>query len=423
MSLIITSEQEIKEYYASTDLSQSELKKLLKGIREFTKERESIDDKPHIIIGKAVDMILTGPKGEYEESFYVSKLEKKPTESVEKVVNFVYTNLLAEYDEYVAANMEVIQPQVADNGDFVVVNNDEIFDEDNEPASTIMTFAEYVGELNDHEGLILQGCNEIAYYTNRGAESRIKGILEPGAEYFKDLSNSFGKQVIDSSTDNTIQAIVMSLRTNPRTSKYFDREAISRLGDNVTVIYQMPIYFEYKGVACKALLDILVVVRDETGKVIHLEPVDLKTMNGDTITFPNNAISFRYDIQGAWYRLAISKYYGFDLESEVIAPFKFIVESSTIQGKPLMYEVSNELAKIGKEGRKPLCLVETNAPSFEVKTTFIKPAIKGYDELIDLYLFHEENGWDLDKEIIEADNAGKSSLLFNWEGIVSQVEE
>ena len=100
-------------------------------------------------------------------------------------------------------------------------------------------------------------------------------------------------------------SITESLRTNPVTKSFFDRETYSKLED-IDVYYQLPIYFEYRGIACKALLDMLFVFKDIDGKVLSVLLVDLKTMAGLTINFGITSFkSFRYDIQAAWYTEAL----------------------------------------------------------------------------------------------------------------------
>lgn len=419
MSLIITSNEEIEAYYASSDLSQSELKKLLKGISNFKESSENIDDKPNIIIGKAVDMILTGNKDEFENTFYVSNIEKMPSEAIVGIIRRVYGMLEEDYDQYVAKQLTVNDPVVVTEENNLVVDNDSIFETPVTPAEAIMPFSMFAKQLLNNEDYIIAACEEVNYQARWGREAKLKAIIEPGAEYFADLCKAYGKKVIDSTTNNTIQSIVMSLRTNSRTAKYFDRK-LFEAHENVTFIYQLPIHFEYRCINCKALLDLVVVVRDEEGRIILVEGIDLKTMHGNTYDFLNNIKSFRYDIQGAWYSLALTHEYALHNTPEKLAPFKFIVESTTFQGKPLVYTLDKTLLKIGKEGRPAFSYIDMAFVGEENKDVIVvSKAILGYDNLIDLYIFHEENGWDLEQEIIESDN-NNTPLIVDWNGFVSQ---
>lgn len=419
MSLIITPQSEIEAYYASEAVSQSDLKNLLKGITK--PERANIDDKPYIIIGKAVDMLLTGEANEFANTFYVSKLEKTPSDAVMGIIKRVFDMLEEDYQKYIVENTIVNGVQIITEDDHIVVDNDTL---DATPAEqgSIMNFGQFAKELHNNEEYIIAACEEVSYQPRWGRDAKLKAIIEPGADYFIDLCNAFGKKVIDSTTHATIQNIVMSLRTNPRTSKYFDRNLQQGL-ENVTFIYQMPIYFEYRGLQCKALLDLVVVVRDENGRITLVESFDLKTMNGNTYDFINSVKSYRYDIQGAWYSLALTCEYALQGNSDLLSPFRFIVESTTNPGKPLVYTLSDSLLTIGKSGREPLKFINTDFVGQGAKEEFVvHNKIKGYDDLIDIYLYHEENGWDLEREIIESIN-NDTPLVLDWNGLVETETE
>lgn len=250
--------------------------------------------------------------------------------------------------------------------------------------------------------------------------------MEVGSEYFEDLKLSFGKQILTATQRILIDEIVGSLRKNPRTSKYFDRSQLA-LMTNIDVYYQLPIYFEYKGIQCKALLDLLIVIKDETGKVVALEPFDLKTMSGNTINFLSNLKSFRYDIQAAWYTEALTNEdssfvnnSGYDLSNVIVKPFTFIVESSTVPGKPLLYKVSEQLLSIGKNGRTPVFINdlgelfnEQSSNELYQPITVVRE-IRGFDSLIEEYLYYQETEWKEEKVVAENDGV----LKIGWDGIM-----
>ena len=99
MGIIITPQAEIDAYFESSALSQSSLKLLLKGYHAFVENRDSDEDekgeKSHLIIGSAVDLLLTGEEGEFQKQYYVSTLEKKPS-STEKSALFLKSRLIAQ---------------------------------------------------------------------------------------------------------------------------------------------------------------------------------------------------------------------------------------------------------------------------------------------------------------------------------------
>ena len=392
MAIKVTPQIDIDKYFESEALSQSVLKSLLGGYDKFLsnlKEESELyyEEKGHFLIGSAVDCILTGHEEEFAKQYYVSQIEKKPSDVEMSIIKMAFDDIVNNYDD----NSWFDRP------------------------------------INQFPGAIKASIEEHNWQPRWGEETRINKIMEVGSEYFEDLKLSFGKQILTVTQRILIDEIVGSLRKNPRTSKYFDRSQLA-LMTNIDVYYQLPIYFEYKGIQCKALLDLLIVIKDETGKVVALEPFDLKTMSGNTINFLSNLKSFRYDIQAAWYTEALTNENssfvvnsGYDLSNVIVKPFTFIVESSTIPGKPLLYKVSEQLLSIGKNGRTPVYINDlgelfNNEP---VKDDVYQPItvireIRGFDSLIDEYIYYQNTEWKEEKVIAENDGV----LKIGWDGIM-----
>lgn len=373
MGVIVTPQVEIDKYFDSDALSQSQLKKLILGIDAFVnnkKEEKELfyEEKGHFIIGSAVDTLLTGEEGEFEKQYYVSNLEKKPSDVEMSIIRMVF-------DEVKHVKVD---------------------------------------ELDKYPGSISNAIEFHNWQANWKIETKIAKIITIGNEYFEDLKAGLGKQILTSTENKLIQDIVFSLKSNRRTSLFFDRKSYEK-SDNITIYYQLPIYFYYKNVYCKALLDILVIMKDNNGNIISVQPIDLKTMNGSTLRFLNNLKSFRYDIQAAWYTEALkaidsSFIHNLSiLEEGVIKPFLFIVESNSYPGQPLIYQIDEEIMKIGKFGKKDL-LIKT--PNYEYPEV-IKHGHKGFDELIEMYIYQEFNDWKEEKII--TDNPGVFKL--GWNGI------
>ena len=389
MSVIVASKEEVQEYYESSALSQSKLKKLLGDLNSFHKEEDSSAE--HFVIGSAVDCILTNSREAFEAEYYISEVEKLPSEAVMNILQSVHEDLLQDYAEH----SEVIQGQ-------------------DEPLP-VTPFVEFVGDLKDHPSYILDACEKAEWQSRWGADAKLKNIIEPGTEYFRDLCKAFGKRVISKSQANIIDAVVTSLQNNPRTVGFFDRVSFENL-PNITIYYQFPIYFEYKGVKCKALLDMVIVERDIEGRIISVTGIDLKTMNGNTYYFPSSIRARRYDIQAAWYVLALHHHFAIPEGSNVIKPFQFVVESTTYQGKPLNYTVAESLLYLGRYGRRAISLHETDMFNGDpMASAIIQPQILGFEQLLDLYIFHSENGFNEEREIQEA---GLTPLVVSWDGIV-----
>lgn len=396
MGVFVTPQSEIDAYYASEALGQSKAKKLLQGLPAFTAEEDDLSDKVFIKIGKGVDMLLTGEEGEFEANFHISKVEKAPSDAIIGIIQHVVERVKEDYNEYLLTIPVKDAVQVVDGGDHVVVENDTLEEIE------ITPFNVFAGELHNWETYVLEGCANVNYQPRWGADAKFKAIVEPGSEYFKDLCNSEGKIIIDANTNNIIDNVVSSLKTHPRTAKYFNKEGQAEFGDNMDFYYQLPIYFMYNGVECKALLDFVVVIKDASGDILQVQPIDLKTMFGNTFDFPDSIKARRYDIQAAWYTEAVYAHFCLDREdTSLVAPFRFIVESTTKQGKPLIFELDREYlyeARVGKQV----------SPSYY---------IPGMDDLIAKFNYHTENGWELEQEIQEADEKGEF-LKVNWNGIV-----
>ena len=392
MAIITATKQEVLEYYESDRLSQSHLKLLLKGVDSFLnnqkdeKELLYYEEKEHFIIGSGVDCILTGEENQFEEDYYISQIEEKPSETIVSIVNQVFDLITEMYNDGQAA---MTLPSTLIVLDFYNSIEDSIINQ-----------------------IILNACNSHKYSSNWNDTTRVNKIKEKGGLYLEDLCKAYGKQVLSREENTTIQEIVISLRTNSRTQQYFGRDRAERLSESVTIYYQLPIYFEYRGIECKALLDMVMV--DNDSKLII--PIDLKTMAGGNLKFLESLRKFRYDIQGVWYTKALE----FKFNGYTIQPFQFIVESTTYVGKPLIYKLSDSLLRIGLDGRPIFKLVDTdlfNAESLKdnvLADMILVKEIKGVNQLTDEYLWYEENGWE--EERIVAENNGV--LTIDWNDII-----
>ncbi len=385
----VTPQEKIDEYFNSDALSQSLLKKLLGGIGAYKSAQEEektlyYEEKGHFLIGSAVDMLLTGEEGQFEKTYYVSDITKKPSDTEMSIINWVFDDVLKIIED------EKVTNKIFNLEDKVTINN-----------------------LIDYPGSLEAAIGEHDWYGGKPGEKRITGLIERCTDYFEDLKKGVGKQILTAPDKKLIDDIVFSLKSNPRTEKFFNRKQIERT-ENITVYYQLPIYFYYRNIYCKALLDLLVVITDNEGNITSVQPFDLKTMNGSTLKFMSSLKSFGYHIQAAWYVEALlSVHSNFELENKITAsflkPFTFIVESNSFPGQPLLYEVDEEIMHIGKYGKKDL-LVKTPAHDYE---QLVSKGTKGFDELIDTYIYQTDNDWKEEKVI--TDNNGV--LKIGWNGI------
>lgn len=354
--LIIGSSTQVQEYREAEGINQSELKLLKDGVNKYIeaklkeqKRSENGEETPqHFKIGDCVDLALLGEEGALEQAIHVSTGFTKISDAIKKIVKDTFNQVGAENPEGVV-----------------------------------------MGLLEEHEEILERAIEISGWYANLKMPTRVDKVLKEGSMYFEDLKVAQGKKYILSQEEyNQIQIIVNSLKTNPRTSKYFDREEIQK-AKNVKIYYQLPIYFKKEGALCKALFDLVVVFLDKKGDADKILPLDLKTMHDYPTEFQASFDAFRYDIQASFYSdglqnptVKLPKDFPTITEDTQFEPFTFIVESSTKPGKPLLFEAGSKCLARGRDGYK-------NKP--------------GYLALLKEYLYQLENGFQEDSYITRLD--------------------
>lgn len=154
------------------------------------------------------------------------------------------------------------------------------------------------------------------------------------------------------------------------------------------IMHQVAIYFTYKGVECKALLDGILI--DHRGRTI--QPFDLKTTGKSVYDFQDSFLYWGYYRQGAFYERAL-----YSKQSPIkdllksgykMLDFIFIVvESSKDSLNPaIIYRTTEKDRYCGINGG-------------HVRGKFYK----GIDNLLDDYLFYTKNDlWDLPKDLLDS---------------------
>ena len=358
----------VEDYYINPAISQSQLKLLLgpdPSIFNTIQEPDLyFEEKKHFIIGNGVDMQLTRPIEEFNQKFHISNLQNKPSDTIKSIVNQVY-DLVKEEVGSLAGK----------------------------------------GLLRDHTSKIIDSCNDHNYQPNWKTETRIAKVVEAW-EYWEDLKAAEGKVVLSQEENDLISQIVMSIRTNPTTSKYFETSK------DVEILDQLAIYFSYCGIDCKALLDRVIV--DHKNKTI--QPIDFKTMGDQTIYFPKSLRQRRYDIQAAFYTEALKSKK--EYETYKILPFKFIVESTINPGNPLVFTCSQELLRIGQFGAPKTYLygkiVSEGYDHMSEYKSMVTLEIKGFHQLIEDYKWYMENEFEKNKKIVES----QGEFQLDWNGII-----
>ena len=340
---------DLKVYQESPALGQSKLKTLLIHPINFTQEVEQklyYEEKESFTIGSAVDCIMTRGDIQFEKEYYVSELQEKPSDTIKSIIQMTFDSV------------EV-------------------------PAAQIAPMAEFQAD-------ILKACIAHDYQRNYKEQTKIDKILEYQS-YWNELCLAKGKILLSKDEKTVIDAIVMSLVTNPVTADWFVSQPYN------SILRQEALFFTINGVECKALLDMIYINhRDKT-----ITPIDIKTTVMYTTDFPKAVRRYRYDIQAAWYTEACMQSYAAIYPDYTIKPFVFIVESTTLQGTPLVYTCSSELLQIGKSGRAKKVLADG---------TLLSYAIVGYMELLSDYQFYTIQGFTKKREVIE----NESNFILDW---------
>ena len=176
-------ERRLEDYYNSPRLSQSKLKLLLSGVKAFTEVKEPelfFEEKQHFILGSAVDCLVTRGTEQFEQEFYISRLENKPSDTVKSIIN-------------------------------------EVFYKANITPEQIGLFAP---NFIDYRDLILESCDSHNYQLNWKNETRVNKILE-NYEYWNELVESNGKIILTTEDESLINKIMLNFLQNDNTKYYF----------------------------------------------------------------------------------------------------------------------------------------------------------------------------------------------------------
>ena len=376
--IVYGNKEEIEDYFADPSINQSYLKQLIKGVEHLEEKEEVLyfKEKGHFVIGGAVDVFVTQGNTNFDEQYHVAT-DKKPSDTIMSIVRMIFDGEITDGE-----------------------------------ATTL--------ELNDFGQEILESVAYHKYQPRWKEETILKNIIETGSEYFEELKEAHGKNILSPLEKDITDHILMSWRSSKYTAPYFQDSL------EVDIYYQVPIYFDYEGVPCKVLLDI---VRVNT-LLKTIEPVDLKTLGGFTSTFPYSVKSFGYNFQASFYTEGLKAFIQgrgkcdklsviTDIEKYTVQSFKFIVETThTVTnkltsetrfytGRPLVYRLSEEQMELGKYGN-PEMYVPTHSKASN-KAELARPVkpikykeILGFTQALDLYKWHLENGFEEDKNIVES---------------------
>lgn len=211
------------------------------------------------------------------------------------------------------------------------------------------------------------------------------------------LSNQ-EKTPISPDVEAKAQALAVLVKNHPYSMEWFgDPE------EGTQILYQYPVYFpipssiigndkiELEG---KALLDIV--------KINHKEktvlPIDFKTIGSPVKYFMGNYFKYKYYYQDEWYWFALDNAFGTNTEDSYnVHDMSFLVASSE-SSYPVLYHINKT------DAERDIIWEGGIINGYR---------IRGIVQLIRDYVWHLENGFEIDREI--AENGGKLTIPFTLE--------
>jgi hypothetical protein len=153
--------------------------------------------------------------------------------------------------------------------------------------------------------------------------------------YVKESLLARGKIILTPETLELALHCADVLKTHDFTKQYFTES------EDIEIIYQAVIVFKFKGVICKAKLDLIVV--DHQNKIIH--PFDIKTGAKLPSKFQESFYEYKYYLQVISYLLAIQYITEStsDFKDYKIDTFKFLYVSKKLPDVPVVFEVPEKL--------------------------------------------------------------------------------
>lgn len=235
---------------------------------------------------------------------------------------------------------------------------------------------------------------ETAYWKS-GYKMPLKWVINrfwttpEAVEYYQAMGDSKGKTVLSRDEYESVEKAKELILVSPFAFNYFVKHLVWE-----ELMHQVPIYFNYKGFECKALLDGIKI--DHKNKIIH--PFDLKTTGKSVLHFEESFLQYGYYRQCAMYELALysdaSPVKNLLEEGYKMDDFVFIVvETKLSSATPAMiYTTTANTRKAGVQGG-----------------WYKGQYYRGIDELLDELAWHQStNNWTYPKRVFE--NKGRIEI-------------
>lgn len=366
-------QETIDTYFSNKEsISNTLLKSFVNGYNYYLLTKREMEEgrisskyydepKDHFLIGSAVDMKLTHEDSDFNKNYYISTLSEKPSDTEISIIKHVYDNRIRQI-----------------------------------PLGQGITPVT-MGNLLDHVQLLEIAFQFHNYQPRYGFDAKKKAFDNIKiTTYWNELLASANRQILTLEDMILINSLVNFFKMSSFTSFLFNQ-----FRNDIDIFYQVPVYIS----RYKILIDIVVV--DHLSKNIIL--YDIKTMQDDVLSFPNDVKKRRYDIQAGFYyhvscmnnSLKETLKCNYNLTTSLktainnynIDDFRFVVASKSFpNSKPVIYSIGKEKLNEFIEGRQ---LSYTH--SIDVSGNIIDkiiPKTVGIKELINLLLQSVDVNYD-----------------------------
>ena len=180
------------------------------------------------------------------------------------------------------------------------------------------------------KGIFLNSYKDTAKWKEKATQ-----IVKENSDYIEYLKYSKNKLVISSETMRKIESISNELKVHKMASKLL--QEASPVDTDILDFNELEIYWEYKGIKCKSMLDRVVV--DTHEKIVYI--IDLKT-TASLVNFKTSFEKYRYDRQLAFYGMAFThSHENLDLKDYKIIGVIIAVDKNTAEVKT--FKISEEV--------------------------------------------------------------------------------
>lgn len=231
-------------------------------------------------------------------------------------------------------------------------------------------------------------------YKGGTEEKALLDFEAKGREYYDTLIDNVGKTVVEVSLLDKSKKVGDILKEDEFTSEIFSDE-----NPNVEYFPKFTIEWKFrtkagKEIDCKSEVDILKI--NHSKKIIYAK--DLKT-NYDNENFEYSYLKYRYDLQAAFYFMAV-KYWAIQegMGEYSVMPMEFVVgDTSSNNRRPIRYKLSMDDITKGMSG------YSLNGKKY-----------KGLIDLVEEISWAEDNNiWNCSKDVY--DNKGVLKLGFRYD--------